>query len=210
MGSLHDHVINFKVDLDVAGLNNSLLRTYTTQEEVEQPWYDDDWGTTVIQQRIHREYITNEDEARLKLPGNLQGGYAIVNKDELNRWGVPRGYAVHPGYSPIHNVSRLFTFERTWIVTERAQTVVGSKRLLKNANWAKYNFAVTKRKDSEPSSSAMYNMQLPGDPQIDFDRFFDGENITQEDLVAWVNIGMHHIVSVSASIYCNHCQSPTL
>ena len=23
--------------------------------------------------------------------------------------------------------------------------------------------------------------------------FFDGENITQEDLVAWVNVGMHHL-----------------
>ena len=28
---------------------------------------------------------------------------------------------------------------------------------------------------------------------IDFHNFFDGENITQTDLVAWVNIGMHHI-----------------
>jgi primary-amine oxidase len=32
------------------------------------------------------------------------------------------------------------------------------------------------------------------DPTVDFHKFFDGENITQEDLVAWVNVGMHHIV----------------
>ena len=71
---------------------------------------------------------------------------------------------------------------------------MGSKRLLKNANWALYNLAVSKRKDTEPSSSSMWNMNLPGAPMVDFHKFFDGENITQEDLVAWVNIGMHHLV----------------
>ena len=38
-------------------------------------------------------------------------------------------------------------------------------------------------------------MNLPGAPPVDFDAFFDGENITQQDLVAWVNVGMHHLVS---------------
>lgn len=75
-----------------------------------------------------------------------------------------------------------------------AQTVVGSKRLLKNANWARYNLAVSRRKETEPSSSSVWNFNLPGAPPVDFHRFFDGENITQEDLVAWINIGMHHLV----------------
>lgn len=75
------------------------------------------------------------------------------------------------------------------------QTVVGSKRLLNNANWARYNLAISRRKDTEPTSSNMWNMNLPGKPMVDFHRFFDGENITQEDIVAWINIGMHHLVS---------------
>jgi primary-amine oxidase len=104
VGSLHDHVINFKVDLDIVGTANSLLETTNAQEEVEQPWLDDDWGTTVIQQKITRRFIEKEDDARLKYPANFQGGYAILNRDEKNSWGVPRGYAVHQGYNPIHNV----------------------------------------------------------------------------------------------------------
>lgn len=40
----------------------------------------------------------------------------------------------------------------------------------------------------------MYNMNLPGAPLVDFDKFFDGESLAQEDLVAWINIGMHHLV----------------
>ena len=30
---------------------------------------------------------------------------------------------------------------------------------------------------------------------VDFHKFFDGENITQKDLVAWINVGTHHLVS---------------
>ncbi|KAH9832077.1 amine oxidase catalytic domain-containing protein [Rhodofomes roseus] len=175
MGSLHDHVINYKVDLDVAGEKNSLLFTHTHQEEVEQPWFEDDWGSTVLQQKITRTFIESEDDALLKFPYNFQGGYSLVNRDETNRWGIPRGYAIHPGYNPVHN------------------TVVGSKRLLDNANWARYNLAVSKRKETEPTSSSMWNQNLPGAPMVNFHKFFDGENITQEDLVAWVNVGTHHL-----------------
>ena len=88
----------------MAGLENSLLFTNTATEKITQPWFDDDWGQEVIQQKISRTYIENEDDALLKYPTNFQGGYSLVNKDSLNRWGIPRGYAIHAGYSPIHNV----------------------------------------------------------------------------------------------------------
>ena len=104
MGSLHDHVINFKVDLDIVGQENSLLFTHTDQEEVTHPWFDEDWGQQVIQQKITRDYIETEDDALLKFPQNFQGGYSFVNKNKTNRWDIPRGYAIHPGYSPVHNV----------------------------------------------------------------------------------------------------------
>ncbi|KAG9218584.1 hypothetical protein CCMSSC00406_0001302 [Pleurotus cornucopiae] len=175
MGSLHDHVINFKVDLDILGTKNSLLRTTTSQEEVTAPWFDDDWGPTVVQQKITREYIENEDDALIKYPPNIQGSCAIVNQEEKNKWGTVRGYTIHPGVNFVHN------------------TVVGSPRLKENANWARYNMAVSKRKDSEPSSSCIWNLHLPGKPVVNFHNFFDGENITQEDLVAWVNVGTHHL-----------------
>ncbi|KAF7799943.1 hypothetical protein EIP86_011186 [Pleurotus ostreatoroseus] len=169
MGSVHDHVINFKVDLDIAGTSNSLRHTYTVQEEVTHPWFDDDWGQTVLQQRIVHKYIENENDALLKYSENFRGEYSIVNRERTNQWGVVRGYAIRPGYSPIYN------------------TVVGSKRMLNNANWARYNLAVSLRKDSEPSSSSVWNLNLPIDPVVDFHKFFDGENLTQQDLVAWIN-----------------------
>ncbi|KAE9394115.1 amine oxidase catalytic domain-containing protein [Gymnopus androsaceus JB14] len=170
MGNVHDHVINYKVDLDIAGLENSLLETTTAQEAVVQPWFvDDEWGSTVIQQKITKRIIETEDEALLKVI------IPFINQNQTNAWGIPRGYAIHAGYSPVHN------------------TVVGSRRLLNNANWARYNLAVSLQKDTELSSSSMWNMNLPGKPTVDFHKFFDGENITQEDLVVWINVGTHHL-----------------
>ncbi|KAJ7600601.1 copper amine oxidase [Mycena floridula] len=182
MGNLHDHVINFKIDLDIVGERNSFMETKTAQEEVEQPWFDSDWGSTVIQQKITKTIIENEDDAKVKYPSNFQGGYAIINQAEKNSWGHPRGYAIHPGSSPVHN------------------TVVGSKRMLNNANFARYNLAVSRRKETEPSSSSMWNGNLPGLPTVDFHKFFDGENITQEDLVLWINLGTHHLASCFMSL----------
>lgn len=52
---------------------------------------------------------------------------------------------------------------------------------------------MSKRKETEPTSSSMWNQNLPGAPAVNFHNFFDGENITQEDLVAWVNVGTHHL-----------------
>lgn len=76
------------------------------------PWLDDDeWYSDssrkreVLQQKIKYTYINNEDDARVRHSSNYRESYAIVNRDEKNAWGSERGYAVHPGLSPIHNVS---------------------------------------------------------------------------------------------------------
>ena len=94
--------------MDIAGTSNSLLYTSSKQEEVARPWLgDDDWGNTVIQQKIMKEYIENENDALLRYPPNFTGGYSIVNRDITNAWGYPRGYLIHPGNSPIFNVRNL-------------------------------------------------------------------------------------------------------
>jgi primary-amine oxidase len=56
-------------------------------EVVQQPWFDDDWGQDVHQQKIVRTMVRNESDALLDYPKNLEGAYVIVNEEELNRWG---------------------------------------------------------------------------------------------------------------------------
>jgi primary-amine oxidase len=45
----------------------------------------------------------------------------------------------------------------------------------------------------------MWNLHLPSSPPVDFDKFFDGEDIEQKDLVLWINVGTHHQVSLPPS-----------
>lgn len=60
MGSLHDHVINYKIDFDVAGVNNSFMRVKLEQEERKDEWFEfDGWGP-VVQSKIVREAVAEE------------------------------------------------------------------------------------------------------------------------------------------------------
>lgn len=56
-----------------------------------------------------------------------------------------------------------------------------------------HDLAITKQKDTEPRSCHPYNGQDIYDPMINFNDFFDGESLQQEDLVVWLNLGMHHL-----------------
>eukprot|EP01036_Dinobryon_divergens_P043536 gene43536-57967_t len=63
--------------------------------------------------------------------------------------------------------------------------------------------AVTKRKESEPFCTSVYDQADPTGtifalngvpkPFVDLDRFIDGEDIDGQDLVVWANVGVHHI-----------------
>ncbi|KAK4686906.1 hypothetical protein P7C73_g3209, partial [Tremellales sp. Uapishka_1] len=172
MGSLHDHVINFKVDFDIAGTKNSFMEVKLETEKRVEDWFEDDWGSTVIQQKIARDILA--EESLLDYPKNMEGAYVVINEDEKNAWGNPRGYTIHPG--PLVHLTNL-----------------DAKRTEKNVNWAKHHLAVSRRKETEPSSSSTWNINLPGAPPVDFYKFFDNETIQGEDLVVWVNLGTHHI-----------------
>ncbi|WRT68805.1 uncharacterized protein IL334_005785 [Kwoniella shivajii] len=124
MGSLHDHVINYKVDFDIAGTKNSLIAAMLEIEEVEQPWADEDWGKTFKQQKVVRRQIASENESKLEYPRNMEGMYVITNEEEQNTWGNSRGYAIHPGASNIH------------------LTNLDCKRTQDNVNWAKHHLSL--------------------------------------------------------------------
>ncbi|RXK35243.1 hypothetical protein M231_07497 [Tremella mesenterica] len=173
VGSLHDHVINYKIDFDIVGTKNSFMQVKLETEKVDQEWMDEDWGVGAIQQRMTKNILPYE--SLLEWPNNMEGAYVITNQDEKNAWGHSRGYTIHPG--PLCHLTNL-----------------ESKRTEKNVNWAKQHLAVSRRKEEERCSSSIWNGNLPGAPPVDFyKKFFDDESIEQEDLVVWVNLGTHHI-----------------
>lgn len=54
--------------------------------------------------------------------------------------------------------------------------------------------AVTKYRENETCSSSIYNQLDPYSPEVDFQKFYqDDDNIRNEDLVAWVTVGLMHM-----------------
>ena len=171
-GTLHTHVMNFKADFDLLGTANTFIKTDIVVENITQPWYPEHGQFEMMRYNISE--VQTEDEGLMDLPPNGQSMYQIVNKDKPNKWGEPRGYRLIPGLSNVHLASKRSPF------------------FLKSAEFAKQAFAVSRQHDTEPASTAALNQNMPKAPLVEFWKFFDGESLVQEDLVAWVNLGMHH------------------
>ena len=62
-------------------------------------------------------------------------------------------------------------------------TVQNSTTLGASVNWATNHVYAVQRKDTEPYSAYPYNTYDPNNPVIDFNKFFNGESLDQEDIV---------------------------
>ncbi|KIO19433.1 hypothetical protein M407DRAFT_30937 [Tulasnella calospora MUT 4182] len=177
MGSVHTHVVNYKVDLDVGGTANSLQTIDLVQEDVKFPWFDEDDPPTK-QLRLQKTWVENETSFSVQGNNNNNGQRVLLigNKEKKNAWGQERMYRIMPGYHTIHNA------------------VKGSGRVLNSAKWGEDDVFIVKHKDTEPSSSTTWNQQMPIYPPVDFSKITTpAESIDQEDLVVYLNLGMHHV-----------------
>ncbi|PWW73068.1 amine oxidase catalytic domain-containing protein [Tuber magnatum] len=171
-GSMHDHVLNFKADLDILGTKNTFEKVSIVPTTAEYVWSTSPRNTM----RVERSSVKNEDEGKINWAANGAAMYVVVNKDQPNKFGSSPGYRIMPGTgTPIH------------------LTVQNSSNLQKAAEFATHHLYVTKQKDTEQHSAAAANSMNPKDPLVNFGKFFDGEPLLQEDIVVWFNLGMHHV-----------------
>ncbi|KAK8130921.1 membrane copper amine oxidase [Apiospora sp. TS-2023a] len=171
-GAMHDHVLNFKADLDVLGTANTVQLVKNKPISRTYPWSD---GEVVNTMELERTYISNEDEGRFNWAPNGQGQVVVVNKDQKNSWGEYRGWRVLPSTPGSH------------------LSIINSTVMRNTAHFAEYDVSISRAKDTEPRATHPYGNQDTREPPIDFAKFFDGESLEQEDIVLWVNLGMHHI-----------------
>ncbi|KAJ7906597.1 copper amine oxidase, partial [Mycena leptocephala] len=172
-GSMHDHVLNWKVDMDVLGTKNTFVKHKIVPVEVKYPWANKTRSTM----HLERVRVQNEDDAKLSWPQNGADMFLVENSDKPNKYGEPRGYKIAPsrGGAGMH------------------LTIEDSPNLLKSQGFAKHALYVTKQKDTEVRASHANNDYDPGNPLIDFEKFFNSENLNQTDIVLWINLGMHHV-----------------
>jgi primary-amine oxidase len=171
-GSLHDHVINFKADFDILGTKNSVQLIDQVPIKTTYPWSQGEEYSTM---KLERRFLETEDEGRFDWSPVRPQQVLIVNEDEKNRHGEYRAFKVMPYTGTGH------------------LTIENSTVLKNSARWAERDLMFSVAKETERRSTSIFNTMDKADPPIDFNKFFDGESLRQQDLVLWFNLGMHHV-----------------
>ena len=170
-GSMHDHVLNYKADFDILGMENTMQVTTFVPITESYVWSDQPRNTM----KVKRSFVESEDTSRISYGENGASQYRVVNMAKPNKYGEHRGY-------------RILTSDGTCHLT-----VDNSSNLANAVHPFTFDLAVTKQKDTERRSAHPYNGEDVYNPVINFDKFFDGESLVQEDIVVWFNLGMHHL-----------------
>ncbi|XP_029293136.1 retina-specific copper amine oxidase [Cottoperca gobio] len=171
LGNIHTHFINFKVDLDVLGLNNYFQTKDMEYVNTSLPWMPDHYA--MVPQLVEKQLKT-EQEAALHHDTKTPR-YLHIASNKTNRWGHQRSY-------------------RLQVLSFTGDNLPESQAEERAMSWARYKVAITKRKDLEQTSSSLYNQNNIWTPAVDFSKYIaDNESIENEDLVAWVTTGFLHI-----------------
>ncbi|XP_078501466.1 amine oxidase [copper-containing] 3 isoform X2 [Lissotriton helveticus] len=170
LGALHTHFMNYKVDLDIGGTSNSFLTQDMKYDPFNIPWQPE---VQIQRPKLVRQVVETENQAAYRLNDKMPR-YVHFASNQTNKWGHPRSYRIQ-------------------IVSFAGEYLPETSPVENSMNWARYKLAVTKRKDEEPQSTSIFNQNDPWTPTVKFTDFINEENITNEDLVAWITAGFLHI-----------------
>jgi len=171
-GTIHDHMILFKADLDVAGKENSYQTLDIEVKNISCAW--NDVGYQMKKQVVRQQKVTEKD-ALLKYNFDMPKYLVVYNEKEKNKYGSHRSY-------------------RLQLNSMVKQKYPDDYFVTKAAAWSKYQLAVTKYKDDERYGSSIYNQYTMNPPVFNFDEYMnDNENIANQDIVAWIPLGVLHI-----------------
>ncbi|XP_023986231.1 retina-specific copper amine oxidase isoform X2 [Physeter macrocephalus] len=170
LGAVHTHAFHFKLDLDVAGLENWVWAEDMAFVPTAVPWSP---KHQIQRLQVTRKLLETEEQAAFPL-GGPSPRYLYLASNHSNKWGHPRGYRIQT-------------------VSFAGEPLPQNSSLERALSWARYQLAVTQRKEAEPRSSSIFNQNDPWAPTVDFADFINNETIAGEDLVAWVTAGFLHI-----------------
>eukprot|EP00882_Tetradesmus_deserticola_P006545 GHRQ01006887.1.p1 GENE.GHRQ01006887.1~~GHRQ01006887.1.p1 ORF type:complete len:732 (+),score=281.45 GHRQ01006887.1:152-2347(+) len=168
-GTLHTHVLAWKVDLDIAGTSNSVNIHHMKVGEA-----DDGAGGTIYINKYEAQIAETEEEAAYQAMMLTPKVPVVINENKKNGYGSPRGYKVQLN-RPLLNLE--------------PPGYARSKAL----GFMKYSFAATQHKDEEAHSSSIYGQARLSNPSTSVTDYVDGEPIRNKDVVVWVNSGLYHI-----------------
>ncbi|XP_050183626.1 membrane primary amine oxidase-like isoform X1 [Myiozetetes cayanensis] len=170
LGTMHLHHMHYKVDLDVGGQMNFLETQDMEYEIIKDPWSTQN---TIERPYLRRKRLEREDEAAFPLNAPMPR-YLSFASPKPNKWGHPRSYRIQ-------------------IISFAGKHLPISSSMERSVSWGRYQLAVTRRKEEEPTSTSIYNQNDPWTPTVAFADFINNETIANEDLVAWISVGFLHV-----------------
>ncbi|BFZ06497.1 hypothetical protein BsWGS_09536 [Bradybaena similaris] len=172
LGNLHQHVANFKVDLDVGGSSNRYETVELGKENLKSTAFPD---RMYSQTKITSTLKKTEQEAIYDFDLETPINHLVYNNDKRNAYNESKAYRII-----MKGISKTLVEEGS-----------GNEQTM---SWTRHQMVVTKRKDDEISSSSIYGMFDSHYPVSNFTSYYaDNENIEDEDLVFWLTGGLHHI-----------------
>ncbi|XP_029481758.1 diamine oxidase [copper-containing]-like [Oncorhynchus nerka] len=172
LGNLHTHLIHYKVDLDIAGRKNSFESMNLKYVNFTNPWSH---KHSVVQSKLVKTQHQTERGAAFRFGKKFPRYVHFYNPNEKNKWGHQKGYRIQ------YNSHADSVLPRGWMEEN-------------GISWSRYPLAVTRHKDSEPTSSSIYTQNDPWEPVVSFEDYIrNDESIINQDLVAWVTVGFLHV-----------------
>jgi primary-amine oxidase len=167
VGVDHDHFFSFRLDFDVDGTANSLVRDRLTVER--QPPENPRRSVWVAKPEVAR----NEQQAKLRMSMDQPEAWRVINPNSRNPLGYPVGYEIMPG----DNAMSLLLPE------DYPQ---------RRAGFTDYQLWVTPYRDNERYAAGDYPVQSKGGDGLPA---WTSANrpIENTDIVLWYTMGFHHV-----------------
>jgi primary-amine oxidase len=164
----HDHYFSYRLDLDVDGLNNTLMVDKLVPYKLPANALGRKWIWA-----MKPEMVKSEKDAQLNVSIEHPAMWRFVNEGVKNSLGQATSFAIMPGETGISLLPS----------TEWPQ---------KRAGWSEHNLWVTPYDPTQRYASGVYLMGSTGEDSLP-EWVKKGRSIMNTDIVAWYTVGFHHV-----------------
>ncbi|KAL0331395.1 UNVERIFIED_CONTAM: Primary amine oxidase [Sesamum angustifolium] len=167
IGVVHDHYINFYLDMDIDGQDNSFVNVHLQRE------YTHGTSPRKSYMKVNKTVAKTEKEAQIKLKLYDPSEFHVINPNKKTKVGNPVGYKVVPAGTA-------------------ASLLDPEDPPQKRSAFTNNQIWVTRYNKSEQWSGGLFAYQSHGEDTIqvwsDRDR-----PIENKDIVLWYTLGFHHV-----------------
>ena len=164
----HDHYFSYRLDLDVDGVNNTLMVDKLVPYKLPENTMGRKWIWA-----MKPEMLKKEGDAKLDVSVAHPAMWMFTNEGVKNSLGQNTSFAIMPGETGI-------------------SLLPPDEWPQKRAGWSEHNLWVTPYDPTERFASGVYLMGSTGEDSLP-NWVKQNRNIMNTDIVAWYTVGFHHV-----------------